>query len=121
MLYLAATLIVLTALAHTVLGERFIISRLMRRDLPTLFGDDRFTKGTLRFAWHITSIAWLLLAWILVIVARSPESALRSRLLTGIVIASAASALLPLYFTRGRHLSWIVFTAVALLVWAGKV
>lgn len=120
MLYLAATLIVLTALAHTVLGERYIISRVLRRDLPRLFGDDRFTKGTLRFAWHITSIAWLLLAWILVLAAEAPDSEFRAQLLFAVVIASAVSALLPLYFTRGRHLSWVVFTAVALLVRAGS-
>lgn len=120
MLYLAAMLIVLTAVAHTVLGERFIISRLLRRDLPRLFGDDRFTKNTLRFAWHVTSIAWLLMAWILVVAASAPDSRFRSAVLTAIAVASAVSAVLPLYFTHARHLSWVAFAAVAVLIWAGR-
>ena len=54
---LAALLAVLLAVAHSSLGERFILIRLLRRqDLPRLFGSDRFTRGTLRFAWHLTSV-----------------------------------------------------------------
>ena len=48
------------ALVHSVLGERCILIRLFRRtDLPPLFGSDDFTKRTLRFAWHLTSVVWL--------------------------------------------------------------
>ena len=35
-------------------------------DLPRLFGSDWFTRRTLRFAWHITSVAWLGFAALLV-------------------------------------------------------
>ena len=120
MLQLAAIVIVLTALAHTVLGERFIIARLMRRDLPRLFGDDSFTKRTLRFAWHVTTVAWLLFAWLIVTVGAAPDSRLRTNVLGAIAVAAALTALLPLVVTRGRHLSWVAFVAVALLVWFGR-
>ena len=59
MLALAAILILAIALAHSYLGERYILIRLFRQPLPKLFGSDDFTKRTLRFAWHVTSIAWL--------------------------------------------------------------
>jgi len=62
-LLMAAVLTILVAAAHSYLGERYILIRLLRRnDLPKLFGGVEFTKKTLRFAWHITSIAWLGLA-----------------------------------------------------------
>lgn len=59
MLQIAALLIALLGLAHSVLGERYILVRLFRRDLPKLFGGTRFTRNTLRFAWHLTTMfAW---------------------------------------------------------------
>jgi hypothetical protein len=55
MLLAAATLTCLLALAHSYLGERYILTRLFRRDdLPRLLGGTGFTKRTLRFAWHLT-------------------------------------------------------------------
>ena len=63
MLLLAVLLIVVLGLAHSVLGERYILIRLFRRtDLPKIFGSTDFTVRTLRFAWHITTVAWFGLA-----------------------------------------------------------
>ena len=59
LLFLAAGLVLLVGLAHSYLGERYILIRLFRRsDLPHLFGSDVFTRRTLRFAWHLTTVAW---------------------------------------------------------------
>lgn len=56
---------------HSVLGERYILVRLFRRtDLPKLFGDTTFTTRTLRFAWHITTVAWWGFAAILLMLAQ---------------------------------------------------
>jgi hypothetical protein len=120
MLYLAAALFVGLGIAHSVLGERYIIARLLRRELPQLFGGDQFTKQTLRFAWHITTVAWFALAAILVAAAPAPSSHFRSLTLGMIAIGAVAAAVLPLYFTRGRHLSWIVLLAIGLLVWLAR-
>ncbi len=58
LLYFAAFLSVALGIAHSVLGERYILTRLFRRaDLPKLFGSSEFTVRTLRFAWHITTVA----------------------------------------------------------------
>lgn len=106
-LALAALLTLGIATAHSYLGERYILIRLLRRDdLPKLFGSDAFTKQTLRFAWHITSIAWIgmgaALLW-------EPRRA--------IGLAFAASSIVALGGSRGRHYSWIVFLAISLLSW----
>ena len=58
-LWAAVVLITLLGVAHSVLGERYILVRLFRRtDLPKVLGSEEFTKRTLQFAWHLTSIAW---------------------------------------------------------------
>ena len=118
MLLMAATLTCLLAFAHSYLGERYILVRLFRReDLPRLFGGTEFTRRTLRFAWHLTSLAWLALAAILVKLA----SHVPSKPELGLLVAGtfAASGLVALVGSRGRHLAWIVFGAIALLAWLG--
>ena len=113
MLVLAAALILLIALAHSYLGERYILVRLFRQPLPKLFGSDDFTKRTLRFAWHITSIAWLGFAYLLLQAASGQLS--RAEMLFAISITFAITALISLIGGRGRHWSWPVFTAIAVL------
>lgn len=116
-LYAAAVLAVGLGLAHSVLGERYILVRLFRRDLPKLFGSDWFTKRTLRFAWHLTTIMAVGFGVLLWLVA--DRSAIDGRRLALLTIAAtfAASAVLTAGFTRGRHLAWPVMTAIAYLVW----
>lgn len=119
LLVIAAGLTLALAAAHSYLGERYILVRLFRRDsLPKLFGGVEFTKQTLRFAWHITSIAWLGLAALLLVMA-SPQGggpATQAGLIAGVFGLSGLTALLG---SRGRHLSWIAFFAIAALVWYG--
>ncbi|MFZ5547826.1 MAG: hypothetical protein ACOZJX_03955 [Pseudomonadota bacterium] len=117
LLYAAAALMALTGLAHSVLGERYILTRLFRRDnLPELFGGTAFTTGTLRFVWHLLSVVWWGIAALVVLAA---QQALDARTVLQVFSAVAAiSASLPLYFTGGRHLSWVVFLVIAALLWA---
>lgn len=114
----AAGLAVLLAVAHSWLGERYILVRLFRRgDLPRLFGGVDFTRRTLRFAWHITTIAWLGLAGVMAWMATVPEMRGQAEGRRIIAVTFAASGLIALVGSRGRHLSWIVFFAIAALVW----
>ena len=116
MLTFAAVLIALVGLAHSYLGERYLLMRLFKRtDLPKLFGGTTFTTTTLRFAWHLTTVAWWAFAALLFDAGQGTLST--SRTLQLIAVAAFVSGLFPLVFTRGRHLSWIVFFVVAGLVW----
>jgi hypothetical protein len=112
MLLLAVILIVLIGIAHSFLGERYILTRLFRRPLPELFGSDEFTKKTLRFAWHITTVAWLGFAAILLQVHGDQLS--RINILVAISIVFGVSAIIALIASRGRHLSWLVFGAISI-------
>ena len=116
----AGGLAVAVGAAHSYLGERYILMRLLRRgDLPRLFGSDLFTRRTLRFAWHLTTVAWWGLAALLLVAARSPDPISRTAL-GGIVAGTfLASALVTLLGSRGRHLAWVVFLAIAAGAWFG--
>jgi len=119
-LLLAAALTFAVGVAHSYLGERYILIRLFRRtDLPHLFGSALFTRRTLRFAWHLTTVAWWGCGLLLLIAARS--LAPLSRAAVGGVLAGTflASALLTLVGSRGRHLAWPVFLAIAAAAWFG--
>lgn len=109
---IALGLIAFLSLAHTYLGEKYILARLMKRELPRLFNDrdDSFTKQVLRFAWHLTTIAWLGLGFV-VWVEPSPKIAH----VVGTIFLMHAP--LPLIWTKGRHLSWLFFFAIGILLW----
>lgn len=108
-------------LAHSVLGERYILMRLMRRDLPKLFGRDAFTKRTLRFAWHLTTIAWwgfaAQMAWAAGALGRGTGQDPDAALLQPIAWTFLVSAIVAAAASRGRHLAWIVFAAIATCAW----
>jgi len=116
MLIVAALLLFLTGAAHSYLGERYILIRLFKRDnLPQLFGGTEFTTGTLRFVWHILTIVW----WgIAILVLQAAGQALQPSFVLEVFSSIAfISGLFSFFFTRGKHLSWVVFFAVAILLW----
>jgi hypothetical protein len=116
LLLVASALAALLGLAHSYLGERYILIRLFRRsDLPHLFGSDWFTRRTLRFAWHLTTIAFWGLAAILTLAAFSSGPGFRGGSLVVVASTFLVSAAVALAATRGRHLSWIVFLLIGIL------
>lgn len=116
MLNVAAFLVVVIGVAHSVLGERYILMRLFRRpDLPQLFGGTAFVTGTLRFAWHLTTVAWFALAAVLV---QLQSGSAAKGMAVSIGAALLVSAAIAFLFTRGRHLVWPVFLlAGGLCLW----
>lgn len=111
----AAILTALLAAAHSYLGERYILIRLFRRDdLPKLFGGTTFTKDTLRFAWHLTSVMALGFASLLIVLSR-PDAA-DPQVQTRVIAATfAACGVVSVVGSRGRHPAWIVFFLMAAL------
>lgn len=117
MYYLASILLLTIGIAHSYLGERYILIRLFRRkDLPKLFGGDEFTKNTLRFAWHLTTVAWWGFAAILLHLAQaevfdSPGGSMVAKI---IGVTFLIHFLIALVGSKGRHLSWVFFLIVGL-------
>lgn len=119
MLIPAAILCVAIGLIHSVLGERYILVRLFRgARIPHLFGSDLFTKRTLRFAWHLTTIAWWGMGYLVWGLSRGPTDA-GKLIVDTVVVVFAISGAMALLGSRGKHLSWIVFWLIAGLVYAG--
>lgn len=115
---LAAALVVALGVAHSFLGEKYILIRLFRRrDLPQLFGGTEFTIRTLRFAWHLTSVAWWGAAALLFLLAQGPlSSAAVSGVLAAVFLVSAA---ITFIVSRGRHLAWPVLLAIGFIALYG--
>lgn len=119
LLWIGAALAFAVGLAHSWLGERYVLMRLFRRDvLPKLFGGTWFTRRVLRFAWHLTTLAWwgfaAQMAWA---ASRAPGSRGDGAYLRVIAVTFAASAVLTFAASRGRHLAWVVFLAIAACAW----
>ncbi len=115
MLMAAALLVIFIGLVHSVLGEKYILIRLFRKPLPKLFGNDEFTKKTLRFAWHVTTIAWFGFAAILV--QLSWNNASETNVLLAIAATFGITGLIALIASKGKHLSWLVFGTIAILTY----
>lgn len=119
LLGLGAFLAVALGIAHSGLGERYILVRLFRRDdLPKLFGGTWFTRRTLRFAWHLTSVAWwgfaAQMAWAGGLFGTEADL---DGLLRVVAVTFAVSGVVTLAASRGRHLAWVVFFAIAVCAW----
>ena len=116
LLYLSALSLAVLAAAHSYLGERFVIGPLFRLPgLPSLFGSTRYMQQILRLAWHVTSLAWLGLACIVVMLAYPPAS---SRAIAAAIGVTAFASLLSVFvFTRGKHVAaWVLFLIVSVVM-----
>jgi hypothetical protein len=113
-LIIAALLVVCVSIAHSYLGERYILMRLFRRDeLPKLLGGTTFTRRTMRFAWHLTSVAWLGLGGVLLLLSQRELN--RKSVATVIGLTFGIHFVTVLVASRGRHLAWPVFLAITVL------
>lgn len=112
----AAVLAVLVGIVHSALGELLIF----RHVPPAADGRHRRRRrpfDILWATWHIASVmGWALAALLWKLAALPDASPLRDFLLLAIALAFAASGLLVLIGTRGRHPGWAGLLGVALLV-----
>ena len=114
MILVGSFLLLFIGFIHSYLGEKYILIRLFKRDnLPRLLGSEWFTKRILRFAWHLTTIAWWGFSVILYLLS-NPSDNFRSEILTTIAVVFAMSGVVSLLFTRGKHLSWLFFFGIAI-------
>ncbi len=119
MFYLGAILLVFIGVVHSYLGERYILIRLFRKhDLPKLLGGTEFTKNTLRFAWHLTTVAWFGFAALLVHLASGTISLKTIGLI--ISVTFILHGVVALLGSKAKHLSWPIFLVIGLAVLYGS-
>jgi hypothetical protein len=104
---------------HSILGEVKLMMPLLRsKSGPALLAVP-FARQTLRFAWHLTSVAWWgFAAMFLALAGRMPDETARTVLAASALTFLVTGAITALA-TRGRHLAWPLFLAVAGLAWFG--
>jgi hypothetical protein len=121
MLLIGTILLLIIGIVHSYLGEKYLLIRLFRReDLPKLLGSDWFTKRVLRFAWHLTTLAWWGFAAILYVLS-IPSENVKSEILVIISVVFALSGVVSLLFSRGKHLSWLFFFTIAATSYYGVI
>jgi hypothetical protein len=114
-LFVASLILVGLALAHSWLGERRLIGPLLADANGGMLTRSRFARQVLRFAWHLTSVAFVGLAAPLAVYAfHDVDGAARLSLRLAAVCFVAMGALI-LWSSRGRHLAWPLFMGAGAL------
>lgn len=106
LLIIAAVVLAFIGAAHTYLGERSVLPRLLAlENLPLLLKDRAYTQNVLRYAWHLTSVAWAAFAAILFALAFG-----RMTLMIPILSGTFFVHGLTILATAGiRHPAWFFF------------
>ncbi|AVO37163.2 hypothetical protein [Pukyongiella litopenaei] len=116
MLSAAAICLVLVGAMHSFLGGLRLISPLLARpDFPSILGSQRNARLTLFFGWHALTVFWWAQAYVLWTIATEPSRAIHATLLT-LAIASCMLACAAIIASRGRHLSWVFFLPITILL-----
>ncbi len=99
---------------HSWLGEARLIGPLTApATREGLLAKSRFARQVLRFAWHLTTIAWWGSAATLALLALEPIEGQARGVLMAISATFAATAAVTFASSHGRHLAWPVFLAIA--------
>lgn len=118
-LSLAAGLIAVAGVLHSILGERLIFSKLARGGLPETLASPEFAFRTLRLFWHLVSVAWWGFTALLIALASTPVSDSSRVLLWAMAITFLASTVVSLAISRGKHFSWGLLLSIAAVIWLG--
>ena len=109
-----AALLLVTALVHSVLGERRLLIPLLRSREGIL--GSALARFLLRFVWHFMSILFAIIA--VALVAQHLPGSGQTALLAGTAIGVGGAGVFDAVVTRGRHVGWpllVLIGVVALL------
>ena len=110
----AAILTFAIGAAHSWLGEGWLLGPLLDPETRQgLLEKSTFARRVLRFAWHLTTIAWWGFAAVLILLARAPIDASGRAALAGIAGTFLATGLVTCLSSRGRHFAWPIFVTIA--------
>ena len=113
LIYVAAIGIVIIGITHSVLGEL--------RIFPRIFTSDKvspFIRSIVRWAWHLTSLAWIGFGYVLFAIAmgHTPDAVGLTRI---VAVVFGLTGVVAFITTRGRHVAWPLLVIVALASWFG--
>lgn len=118
LLLAAATVLTLTGLVHSILGEVLIFKKIRTGGMvpnieipPLQIRNFQIIWAT----WHLTSLLGFLVATVLLNMALTDS--VRPEFLIPVVITLFAASFLVFYATQGKHPGWIGLLLVAILCW----
>jgi hypothetical protein len=114
MLWLASGLMIVAGVAHSYLGERGFMQRLLALPgLPLLKKDRGFTERVIRVIWHAPSLYWATTGVLLMVLAVNPANPLR---MVGLILAATMLAMtIACIYCGWRHPAIVIFAAAAAL------
>lgn len=98
--------------AHSWLGETRLLGPLLA-ERAGMLARSRFAGKTLRWAWHLTTLAWCGLGAILAALALSPPGHRIEAVAVAMAVTFLATAVAIALSSRGRHFAWPIFLAMA--------
>jgi hypothetical protein len=122
LLYCAAALAVVTAIVHSVLGERLILGPILGAAEPgPWILRSRLARAIVRFAWHFTSISWVAVAAVFAILAGLPAPAQNRAIVIVLGGTFLLMAVISVTISRGRHIGWPLLAAIGLTALAALI
>lgn len=98
--------------AHSWLGETRLLGRLLS-ERAGMLAHSRFASSTLRWAWHLTTVAWCGLGAVLAALALSPPAFQTRAMLIAMAATFLATAAVIALSSRFRHFAWPIFVVMA--------
>lgn len=112
----AASLMIIIGLIHSILGEHLIVKPILALKLPNIKGGNFITRRTIRFAWHLTTLAVFGLAGVVLIYAETGVDMNGALVLKVIAAVFIVASVISLVAVRGKHFSWWVFLLIGGLI-----
>lgn len=111
--------LILTSITHSVAGEIYLLLPLFKHRGNRVL-ESELARTVLRFAWHITSVAWLVLALILYTFAFKVAD-LGAVILVSIGASFTAIGLVDMVASKGKHIGWPMLTLTGLGILAAYI
>jgi len=121
LLLAASILLLVTGLAHSVLGEVLILRHMATfQGVPSVLGSVEWTKRTLRFTWHLPALLASGMALILGRYAYLTQHGAEERFVIQTISGTLlACSVVTLAVSRAKHPGWVAFLVAAVLCWMG--
>ncbi|MFQ1699446.1 hypothetical protein ACJ5NV_02510 [Loktanella agnita] len=115
----SAACLLLTSTLHAVGGEIYLL-RPMFRHRGNRVLDNQLGRLVLRFAWHVTSLSWVMLAVILYGMVYAP-GVLNQVILLSVGMGFLVIGLFDLVVSKGRHVGWPLLTLTGVFALAALI
>lgn len=102
--------LILVSAVHSLLGEKLLLKPMFSRRGNAVLESD-LARLVIRFAWHVTSLCWIMMAIILYFVGFS-QAALPTSIPLTLGVGFLSIGLFDAIASRGRHVGWPVLTAI---------